>query len=186
MKILSALLAAAAVSLTAQAQDKPAGKADDLFGDPVIAKGTGVEIRQSRLDEAVASVKAGAVSRNETITTADMPLIQKRVMDDLIMNQLLIAKATDANKAKGKEEGDKRFDLTKKRAVSEETLVKQLKALGLTPETLHARLIEEATAEMVMRSKVKIADEDVKKIRTTTTRGILNNRKWCASPTSCC
>ena len=163
MRILSTLLAAAAVSFTAQAQDKPAGKADDLFADSIIAKGTGVEIRQSRLDEAVASVKAGAVSRNETITTADMPLIQKRVMDDLIMNQLLISKATDADKAKGKEEGDKRFEITKKRAVNEETLVKQLKALGLTVDVLHTRLIEEATAEMVMRSKVKVTDEDVKK-----------------------
>ena len=163
MKILSALLAAAAVSLAAQAQDKTAPRADDAFADPIIAKGTGVEIRQSRLDEAIASVKAGAVSRNETISSADMPLVQKRVMDDLVMNQLLIAKATDADKAKGKEEGDKRFELTKKRAVNEETLTRQLKALGLTPETLHARLSEEATAEMVMRSKVKVTDEDVKK-----------------------
>ena len=142
MKTLGLVLAAAAVCLAAAKTDaqttataaagKPAAKADDLFPDPVIVKGTGIEIRQSRLDEAIASVKAGAVSRGEEITAAQMPLLQKQVFDNLLMNQLLTAKATDADKAKGKEEGDKRFEMIKKRASSEETLMKQLKALGLT------------------------------------------------------
>jgi len=168
------MLAAATLCLTAAktnaqgtntpaAAGKPAAKADDLFPDPVIVKGTGIEIRQSRLDEAIASVKSGAVSRGEEITPAQMPLLQKQVFDNLLMNQLLAAKATDADKAKGKEEGDKRFDLIKKRASSEETLVKQLKALGLTEDTLHARLIEEAIPQAVLRSKVTITDEQAKK-----------------------
>ncbi len=164
MKILAALLTATMVSLaSAKAQDKPASTTENLFADPVIARGTGVEIKQSRMDEAIASVKAGAMSRNETISPADLPLLQKKVLDDLLMNQLLNAKATVADKAKGKEEGDKRFELTKKRALNEEALVKQLKALGLTLDVLHTRLIEEATAEMVMRSQVTVTDDQVKK-----------------------
>jgi len=162
-KILGLLLATTVVSLNAATDDKPAGKVDDLFADPVIAKGKGVEIKQSRLDEAVASVKAGATSRGEEITPAQMPMLQKQVFDNLLMNQLLLAKATDADKAKGKEEGDKRFEMIKKRATSEEILSKQLKALGLTLDTLHARLIEEAIPAAVMRAKVTITDDQVKK-----------------------
>lgn len=168
------MLAAAAVCLAGTktnaqgtnapaAAGKPAVKADDLFPDPVIVKGKGIEIHQSRLDEAIASVKAGAVSRGEEISPAQMPLLEKQVFDNLLMNQLLTAKATEADKAKGKEEGDKRFEIIKKRASSEEMLVKQLKALGLTEETLHARLIEEAIPQAVLRSKVTVTDEQARK-----------------------
>jgi peptidyl-prolyl cis-trans isomerase C len=173
MKTAGLLLAATVWAVTAKtgaqttaptnAGAKPASKTDELFGDPVIAKGKGIEIRQSRLDEAIASVKAGAISRGQEINPAQMPLLEKQVFDNLLMNQLLTAKATDADRAKGKEEGDKRFELIKKRASSEEALVKQLKALGLTVDTLHARLIEEAVPQEVLRSKVTITDEQVKK-----------------------
>src|SRR5580700_8176385 len=129
-------LATAALCLVAVGADAQApastnaqtNKLDSLFGDPVIARGTGIEIRQSRLDEAMASVKAGAISRGQEISPAQMPLLEKQVFDNLLMNTLLTAKATDAEKAKGKEEGDKRFDIIEKRASSKETLTKQLKA----------------------------------------------------------
>src|SRR6202000_1868412 len=113
----------------ARAQDKPAtAQTDNFFADPVIVRGTGVEIHQSRLDEAISSYRAGAVSRNETINPADMPNIQRRVLEDLLMNQMLNQKATDAEKAKGKEEGDKRFEATKKRALNEEMVIKKFQA----------------------------------------------------------
>jgi peptidyl-prolyl cis-trans isomerase C len=156
-------LVAAGADAQAPASTNAQPKLDSLFGDPVIARGKGIEIRQSRLDEAMASVKAGAISRGQEITQAQMPLLQKQVFDNLLMNTLLTAKATDAEKAKGKEEGDKRFDIIEKRASSKETLTKQLKALGLTVDTLHARLIEEAIPQQVLRSKVTITDEQVKK-----------------------
>ena len=173
-KIMGVLLAAAVTSMTAaQAEDKtaaaapdlgkPASKSDDLFPDTVIVKGKGLEIKSSQLDEAVASVKASEMSRGHEINAAQMPMLQKQVLDRLILNKLLNTKATDADKAKGKEEGDKRFEAIKKRAPSEEMLAKQLKSIGLTLDTLHTRLIEEAVPEAVLRSKVTVTDEQVKK-----------------------
>jgi len=169
--LLAASLLAAVFAARAQTQPAPApaptnapkGAADDLFADRVIAKGVGVEIRQSRLDEAMASVKANAVSRNQEINPARMPMLEKQVFDNLLMNQLLAAQATDEDRAKGKAEGDKEFDLIKKRALNEETLVKQLKAIGLTEDKLHAQLIEDAVPMAVLRKKVTITPEEVKR-----------------------
>jgi peptidyl-prolyl cis-trans isomerase C len=174
MRILCALVAVAAVSAGAvRAQDhapsapdstaRPAPKIDDLFADPVIAKGKGVEIRQGRMDEAIANLRARAIAQGEQINPAQMPLLEKQVFDNLLMSQLLTARATEAEKAKGKEDGDKQFELYKKRAPSEEALVKQLKALGLTLEKFHERLIEEAIPQAVLRSKVTVTDDEAKK-----------------------
>lgn len=165
---LAAAICMAAAGAGAQAPAdtnaaKPSSKFDDLFPDTVIAKGKGVEIKQSQLDEAMNSVKAGAIARGQQINPAQAAILQKQVFDKLLLDQLLMKQATDADKAKGKEEGDKEFALIKKRAANEETLVKQLKAIGLTLDSLHSRLIEEAIPRAVLRSKAKVTEEEAKK-----------------------
>ncbi|WP_040550917.1 peptidylprolyl isomerase [Pedosphaera parvula] len=171
-KTLGVLLAAATVASVAFAvtDNKPAStnasstpKLSDLLPDQVIVKGKGFELKQSQLDEAVSGVKANASARGQEIPPAQLEMIQKKLLDRLIQIQLFKAKATDADKAEGKKEGDNRFEMIKKRAPSEDMLAKQLKTMGLTVESLHSRLIEEATAEAVLKSKVKISDDQVKK-----------------------
>ncbi|MDB6023171.1 MAG: Peptidylprolyl isomerase [Pedosphaera sp.] len=168
-KSFGVLLAAAVFTTTVlKADDKPAittstNAAPDLFPDPVIAKGKGVEVKRSRLDEAISGVRATATARGREISPADMPIIEKSSFDHLLQVQLLNAKATDADKEKAKLEGDKRMETIRQRAPSEEALVRQLKSLNLTVDELHKRLTEEATAEAVLRDKISVTDTDVKK-----------------------
>src|SRR6516164_8953806 len=68
----SALAAANTSSTNAASADvNPAGTPPatmtSLFGDPVIAKGKGVEVKQSALDEVVLGIKSAAAARNQTI-----------------------------------------------------------------------------------------------------------------------
>src|ERR1700685_1147896 len=93
---------------------KPAMKAADLFPDTVVAKGKGFEIKRSRLDEDVTRVRANYTSRGQEIPPAQLPLLEKQLLDNLILTQILAGKATAAERAKGKEEGQKHFDLIKK------------------------------------------------------------------------
>ncbi len=175
LRPLGVLVAVAVVSASlAQAREnpdaggssataKPAAKAADLFPDAVVAKGRGVEIKRSRLDEDVTRVRANYTARGQEIPAAQLPLLEKQLLDNLILTQILVAKATAADKAKGREEGEKRFDLIKKNAPSEEILLRQLKTMDLNFDTLRDRLNEEATVRAMLQAKVTVTDDEVKK-----------------------
>jgi parvulin-like peptidyl-prolyl isomerase len=135
---------------------KPADKISEIFGDPVVAKGTGLQIKRSELDAAAMGIKAGATARGEKFTPEQAIMLERQVLDRLIQIQLLVAKATDADKAKAKEAADKRYDQILKRAGSEETLVLQLKSVGMTVEDLRRKMAEESIAEEVVSRELKV------------------------------
>jgi len=149
-------------SLAAEAA-KPAG--GSLFADPVVARAKGFEIKRSQLDEAVIRVKSSAAARNQTIPPEHANLLERQLLDRLVSIQLLLAKATDQDKAKGKENTSKRLEEITTRAGSEENLVRQLKAVGTDLEEVRKQMTEELTAEAVLERelKVSVTDADIKK-----------------------
>src|SRR5262249_54483226 len=89
---------------------------EDLFGgNTVIAKGKGVEVKRGQLDQATMGIRTGALARGQTIPPDDMLRLEQQVLERMIQIQLLLARATDADRAKGKESCDKRFDDIKMR-----------------------------------------------------------------------
>ncbi len=176
-KPFGVLLAAAVFTTTAlKADDKPATntapaaaktgaapKADSLFADEVVAKGKGVEVKRSQIDEMLSGLKARFAAQGQKPTAADLPMMEKSCLDTLLQVQLFKAQATDADKAKAKEVADKRLETIKKSSPSEEVLVTRLKSINMTLDSLRARFVEESTAEEVLRGKVKVTDADVKK-----------------------
>jgi len=89
--------------------------------------------------------------------------LELETLDYLILVQLLNNKATAADKAKGKEDGDKMYESLKKGMLNEAVLTRQLKAVGVTLDEFRASIVERAVAQAVLHSKVKITDEQVKK-----------------------
>ncbi len=144
---------------------KSAAKPAELFPDVAIVKGKGFEIKRSKLDDAVTSIKSTAMARGQNIPPEQMVMMEQQVLERLIQVQLLMAKATDTDKTKGAETSNKRFENVKTRAGTEEALNRQLKSVGMSQEDLHGKMLEEATAEAVLERelKVNITDEDVKK-----------------------
>ncbi len=165
------VLAAGAVAQTnsASSSNPPATSAVDkmaeLFGDDVIAKGKGFEIKRSQLDAAVMSYKGSAAARGQTIPPLEMTRVEQQLLQQIIRIRLLLSHATAADLAKGKEDGEKRLKLVTERAGSEENLIRQLKSVGISLDELKTRLGEEATAEAVIAREVKVTvtDDDVKK-----------------------
>jgi peptidyl-prolyl cis-trans isomerase C len=165
--LLAALFAAPgtfAVNSGTNAAAKPADKLTELFGDPVVAKGKGVEVKRSQLDSALISIKSAAAARGQTMPPEQMRPLEQQVLQRLIQIQLLLGKATDADRTKGKEAVEKQFALILKRAGSEEALNRQLKSVGMTEAELRAKMAEEATAQAVLERelKVTVTDGDVK------------------------
>ncbi|HMP83547.1 MAG TPA: peptidylprolyl isomerase [Verrucomicrobiota bacterium] len=137
----------------------------ELFGDPVIAKGKDIEIKRSDLDGAMVNIKSSAAARGQAIPAEQLKMIEQQVLQRLIQVQLLDKKATDAQKTEGKERAEKRMDLLLQRAGSETQLNTQLKAMGMERSELLAKLTEEATAEVVAENDldVVITEEEAKK-----------------------
>src|SRR5439155_6564429 len=97
-------------------------KPSDLFGDSVVAKGKGIEVKRSQLDDEVIRRKGAAAAYGQTIPPEQMALLERQVLDQLIGFQLLLAKATEEEKNKGKEQFEKSLKTyqTEKKITDEE------------------------------------------------------------------
>ncbi len=175
-KSLTLLLMAAALPVWGAAPDqpsttnaaaaaKPPAKTADLFGSKVVAKGKGVEVTRGQVDDEIIRIKSQAAAHGQSIPPEQLALMERQILERLILVQLLQAKATDADKAAGKALAEKQFADTKTRLGSEEALNRQLKLMGSTREEMMAKLIESTTAETVAKRelKVSVTDADVKK-----------------------
>ncbi|MGA9777005.1 MAG: peptidylprolyl isomerase [Limisphaerales bacterium] len=131
-----------------------------LFGNPVIARGKGFEIKQSDLDEVMTGIKSAAAMRNQAIPPTQMKLIEGQMLDRLIQVQLLLQKATDADRAAGKKMADLQLKTLLERAGSQEALNRQFTALGMSMGQLNARLIQEGTAQTSLERELKITVTD--------------------------
>ncbi|MCS7089769.1 MAG: peptidylprolyl isomerase [Verrucomicrobiota bacterium] len=137
----------------------------ELFGDQVIARGKSFEIKRSQLDAALLSFKALLAARGQTLPPAANLQVERELLQQLIRIQMLVGRATEEDRAEGTRVGEKRFEQVLERAGSMDNLTRQLKSVGITPDQLKARLIEEATAEAVIRREVQVnvTDEEVRK-----------------------
>ncbi len=164
MKRFSTLLGAlAGFAICAQT----ATAADSLFADKVIAKGKGVEIKQSEVDEAVIALRASLAAQGQAFPEADRARIQTNLVERMVMAKLVTAKATADEKIEAKKFAEKFTEETKKRMPSEEAFKRRLEANGMKLETFISRAEEEALIRKVvdreLTSKVAISDEAVKK-----------------------
>jgi len=161
--VLTAVICSTAETNTPPA--KPVDKFTELFGDSTVAKGTGFEIKRSQLDSAMLSIKANNAARGQALNAEQSTLLETQLLERLIQINLLLTKATDADRAKGKETANKQYDVILKRATSEEALTRQLKSVGMTMAELRAKMEDEATAQAVAdrELKVTVSDDEVKK-----------------------
>jgi len=152
-------------STNTAAAAKPASKISSLFTEKLVAKGKGVEVNRSQLDDEIIRFKAQVSGRGQTIPPEQMAMMEKQLLEQLIQIQLLRAKATDADKAAGKVLADKRFEEAKAKLGSEEALNRQLKLMGVSREEVQAKWAESAVAEAVLKRelKVSVTDAEVKK-----------------------
>ncbi len=154
-----------AAAAPAAEPQKSATKDVDLFGDTLVAKGKDVAVKRSDLDEAVVNIKSSAAARGQNIAPQELRFIEQQLLDRLVQIQLLLAKATPADKTAGQDVTDKRMSMIKERAKDEETLNRQLTAMGTSQAKLKAKMMEEATAQNVLERELKInvPETDVKK-----------------------
>lgn len=146
----------AATSTNAKSGDVMA----QLFGDPAVAKGTGFEIKRSQLDEVMTGLKASAAARGQQLPAQQESLFEARFLQRMIDIQLLLQKATDADKAAGKKKTDEQIAELVKRAGSQEKFDQQLMAVGMTAGDLRSKMQDEVTANITMERELGAAVSD--------------------------
>ena len=164
----------AACALPTFAADAPRRSTlTDLFGDETLARGKGVEVKQSQLDEAFIAYKANLVSRNQNVPEEQRTVREAQLLDRLITTQLLVNRVTDADRARGRELAEKFMAETRKGAGDDEAFDRHLRAMGLSREKFNKRVMEQALAEAVIereiRSGLTLTDAQVKEFYDTGT-----------------
>jgi len=160
--VVTTLLAIPGIAQEATPKDKMI----ELFGDAVIAKGKGFEIKRSQLDSAMISLRAASAGRGQPLP----PNADALVLKNLIALQVLLAKATDADKTKGKElfqQGVDKMKANSKLSDAEfnERLNLQVKSQGQTREEWEKQGIEQGIVQAVVERelKIEVTDAEVKK-----------------------
>ncbi|MDB6025590.1 MAG: peptidylprolyl isomerase [Verrucomicrobiales bacterium] len=167
--IVSAALALALATLPAAdtKSETTAKKQNELFPDKVLVKGKGFEIKDSELEESFIAYKASLAARRESLPESKRESTEAQLLDRMILTKMLMQKATDADKKRAKETTDTFITKTKGQFESEEKFTQQLKAAGMSPAEFRLRMEEQATCEEViereLKTKIKVADERVKK-----------------------
>jgi peptidyl-prolyl cis-trans isomerase C len=139
--------------------------ASALFGDKVIAKGKGVEVKQSQIDEMYITFKANRSAMGLGLPAARAK-IEADILEKLIATQLFVSMATEADKAKGKEIANTFIAEQIKQTPSEESFNRQLRSLGMEPDLFRAQILEQAVVKAVidreLRPKINVTDAQVK------------------------
>jgi peptidyl-prolyl cis-trans isomerase C len=155
----------------APAAPKAGAKADALFSDPVIAKGTGVEIKRSQLDDAFIMAKAQAAARGVEFTDADREMLEVQLLDEMIASKILTAKATDADRTKVTEAAEKFIAQGRKQFPTEEAFQEKLKLSKINSvDELEKKIIAEQLPNVVMerelKTQINVTDAAVKDFYT--------------------
>jgi len=145
-------------------------RAAELFGDPVVAKGKGVEVKRSQLDDEFIRVKAQATANRQPLTSEQSTILERRILDGLIQLRLLLTKATEADLAKGKQQFADSLEqarTNRNQTVEEfnQWLAPQLRLLGVTREQWEKQNADQAAARIVLEREmnVKVTEDEAKK-----------------------
>jgi parvulin-like peptidyl-prolyl isomerase len=128
--------------------------------DYLLARGKGFEIRRSQLDREAAAALAQAGANGRTVNAEQRTELDRQVLEQIINVRLVLAKATDADKAAGKAAAERRYAAAKAKVDSEDTFKRQLKLMGTTPENLLAKWTEALTGQEVLKRELKIVITD--------------------------
>src|SRR5208337_4086922 len=74
-----------------------------LFSDPIVATGKGFEVKRSQVDEAYLNYTSALAARGGSVPDAAREDVRSNLLDHLIVNKILLQKATDADRAETKE-----------------------------------------------------------------------------------
>jgi peptidyl-prolyl cis-trans isomerase C len=162
-----AFLACVLLQLPTIVRAETPDKTATMFADPVVATGKGFEIKRSQLDEAFIDYNATLVARGVTITDQDRVTLRSNLLQHLIIDKILIQKATEDDKAAIKKLVDDNIAQARTNAPTPEAFDEQIKATGMTLTQVRDRAMEEQLCRRILvresTNGIVVTDSEVKK-----------------------
>jgi peptidyl-prolyl cis-trans isomerase C len=164
---LPAILVCALLQLPAALRAESPDTSAALFSDPVVATGKGFEIKRSQVDDAFINFNASLVASGRTLPEQERSAVRSNLLNRLVVNSILIQKATDADKAKAKKQVDDYLAQARSNAPSAEAFEAQIKVTGMTLAQVRDRMEEDRVCHGILEHDVTngivISDVEVKK-----------------------
>jgi peptidyl-prolyl cis-trans isomerase C len=164
---LPATLALSLLQLPFHARATAADNTNSLISDPIVATGKGFQIKRSQVDEAYLNYTAAIAARGGSVPETDRSDLRSNLLDHLILNNILLQKATDDDRARTKEQIDQAFAEARAHAPTPQAFDEQIRATGMTLDQLRAQAMEEQLCRRVIlrqtTNHITISDADVKK-----------------------
>lgn len=142
-------------STWAQAIARKNNDLSSLFSDVIVAKGKGFEINRSELDKAVITTKANRVSQGNPIPAYMNDEIEAQILDKLVTTKILLLKATNDQKRKGRLNADSFLKDLIQQHPSEEAFERQLLSTGMDLDYFKAQIVEQAIVKEVIDTDLK-------------------------------
>jgi parvulin-like peptidyl-prolyl isomerase len=139
--------------------------------DPIVATGKGFEIKRSQLDDAFISYSANATASGSAIPEADRPVVRSKLLESLVINQILLLKATPDDKTAVLKLVDEEIALARSNAPSPEVFDERIKSRGLTLAEVRQQEVDKQLAQRILVHEVTngiiVAEADVKSFYQT-------------------
>jgi peptidyl-prolyl cis-trans isomerase C len=162
-----AALALALLQLPLAARATAGDTNGPAFADPIVATGKGFAIKRSQVDEAFLNYIVTSAATGGAIPDQDRPMIRSNLLQHLIINQILLQKATADEKLETQKMVDDAIADARKRAPSPEAFDAQIKATGMSLEQVRNRAVEEQLCRRVLINEttngIVVSDQDIKK-----------------------
>ena len=140
-----------------------AGKLDEGS----VARVNKTDIPQSEFDAEVEAFKKQYEAQGQFLTEADLDMVKPRLLDSLVVKQLLLDKAASLEIASDSESVQKQMDSFKQQFPSDEEFINSLATNGFTEESLTQELewqsVLQSLFDLEVADKVASSDEDIRK-----------------------
>lgn len=166
--ILSACLAGAEPGESRAAA--AAGKADittnaGLFGDRVLARGKGFEVKKSEVDMAVLEYKANMAASGQMPPVGQSDRLREMIRDRIVALNVVLGLATAADRAQGTDTANKFIKAARAESSSTLEYERKLMTRGFTVERWESQIVEKEISnvvlERVLRSKFTVSDKEL-------------------------
>lgn len=138
---------------------------DSLFTDEVLARGKGVEVTRSQLEEAFVAYRSNLAGRGQSIPEAERLAREQSLLDRLIVTQILTNRATVPDYPKAIELASNIIAQANKEFPSEDSFRRRLKVLGVSAERYTNQVVVQALAQAVvdreLRAKIEVSSAEI-------------------------
>jgi hypothetical protein len=121
----------------------------------VLARGKGVNVTQDQLDEAFINLRATLAAKGQRVPESKRDEIERDLVEKLALTQILLSKATEADRKEAEAKVAKLIQQQKEQAGSEARFEAQVRAAGLDPRTFNEQLLERAVCEEVLDRELR-------------------------------